>query len=139
MNPPATALPLRHLTLLLEREKIAHDIDKFSIKRQKIAQFWRMREISTFCAKNAKSQIQRVRRRIRQICANIFFSQLRLLRQLLRISHTLRFKKALFCASYKGFPAAGFKLGGHLGAQKIHSPTPPLPPPPLTTTTESIT
>ncbi len=43
------------------------------------------------------------------VCAEIaqFFAQLRLLRQSWRRCSKLRFKKSLFCASYKGFPAAG--------------------------------
>ena len=53
------------------------------------------------------SQFQRMRRRIRRICANIFFAQLRQKRQNLRRFATLRLKKSLFCALYKGFPAAG--------------------------------
>ncbi len=41
---------------------------------------------------------------MRRICANIFFAQLR---QNLRRPGSLRLKKSLYCASYKGFPAAG--------------------------------
>ena len=37
-----------------------------------------------------------------------FFAQLRQLRENSRRSGTLRFEKSLFCASYKGFPAAGY-------------------------------
>ena len=54
------------------------------------------------------SQFQRMRRRIRRFCANKFLAQLRQKRLNSRRFATLRLKKSLFCALYKGFPAAGY-------------------------------